>query len=155
MTFDLDIAVNEKKINTQSAEETIKEGKNFGSGLRSGDVVALTGDLGAGKTAFTQGICEALNVKKSVISPTFTIVNEYDGLYKVFHFDAYRIESQKEFISIGFEDYLLEEGICIIEWADKIKDLLPERTIWVKFYHDEINEDQRELRIKFPEVDIN
>ena len=155
MTFDLDIAVSEKKINTHSAEETIKEGKNFGSGLRSGDVVALTGELGAGKTAFTQGICEALNVKNPVISPTFTIVNEYDGLYKVFHFDAYRIEGQKEFISIGFEDYLLEEGICIIEWADKIKDLLPERTIWVKFYHDEINEDQRELRIKFPEVDIN
>ena len=155
MTFDSKIAISEKKINTDSAEETVKEGNIFGSGLRSGDVVALTGDLGAGKTVFTQGICEALNVKNPVISPTFTIVNEYDGLHKVFHFDAYRIESQKDFISIGFEDYLLEEGVCIIEWADKIIDLLPERTIWVEFYHDETEENRRELWIKFPEVEIN
>ncbi len=155
MTLESDITVSEKIINTQSVEETIEEGKIFGSGLRSGDVVALTGDLGAGKTVFTQGICEALNSKKSVISPTFTIVNEYDGLPKIFHFDAYRIDSQKDFISIGFEDYLLEEGICIIEWADKIKELLPERTIWVKFYLNETEENQRELRIKFPEVDTN
>ena len=155
MTLELDITVSEKIINTHSAEETIKEGKILGSGLRSGDVVALIGDLGAGKTVFTQGICAALSSNNSVISPTFTIVNEYDGLHKIFHFDAYRIESQKDFISIGFEDYLLEEGICIIEWADKIKELLPERTIWVKFYHNETEENQRELRIKFHEVDIN
>lgn len=155
MTLELDIAVSGKIINTQSAEETFKEGKIFGKGLGSGDVVALTGDLGAGKTVFAQGICEALGVKNSIISPTFTIVNEYEGLPKVFHFDAYRIDNQKDFISIGFEDYLLEEGICIIEWADKVKDLLPERTIWVKFNHDETEEDRRELQIKYPEIDIN
>ena len=155
MTLDLDMTVRDKIFNTKGAEETINAGKIFGRGLGSGDVVALTGELGAGKTVFAQGICEALGVKNSVISPTFTIVNEYDGLHKVFHFDAYRIESQKDFISIGFEDYLLEEGICIIEWADKIKDLLPERTIWVKFYHHETEEDRRELQIKYPELDIN
>lgn len=155
MTLESDAAVREKIINTQSADETHEEGKIFGSGLRSGDVVALTGDFGAGKTVFTQGICEGLNTKNTVISPTFTMVNEYDGLPKIFHFDAYRIESLKEFISIGFEDYLFREGVCIIEWADKVMDLLPERTIWIKFYQNENEENRRELRFRFPDVVIN
>jgi len=151
--LDLNMTVREKIINTQSAEETHSEGKLFGSGLKSGDVVALTGELGAGKTVFTQGICEGLSIESSVISPTFTILNEYDGSPKIYHFDAYRLENPKEFISIGFDDYLLEEGVCIIEWADKVMELLPERTIWINFVHSENKETQRELRIKFPEVD--
>ncbi len=152
MTFELDITIQEKIISSQGAEETHREGKIFGSGLKSGDVVALTGDLGAGKTVFTQGICEGLAIESSVISPTFTILNEYEGSPKIFHFDAFRLENPKEFISIGFEDYLLEEGVCIIEWADKVMDLLPERTIWINFFHSENEETRRELRIKFPEV---
>jgi tRNA threonylcarbamoyladenosine biosynthesis protein TsaE len=96
--------------------------------------VAAFGTLGSGKTRFIQGICGGLRVGAHVVSPTFTIVNEYDGeRVKVYHFDFYRVESLREITDIGFEDYLEGDGICLIEWAEKAQALLPPRRYEVRF----------------------
>lgn len=94
--------------------------------LKPGDVVALIGELGSGKTRFIKGICSGLGVTEHVSSPSFTIVNEYASKNgKIFHFDFYRIASISELKEIGFYDYVYNEGICVIEWADRVMDLLP------------------------------
>lgn len=107
--------------------ETVVLGEKFGNELCEGDFVAIYGDLGAGKTHFVQGICKALNVKEVVNSPTFTIVNEYHGKLDVYHIDLYRISSIKEILDIGFEDYLDSGGVCLVEWAEKLNGILPEK----------------------------
>ena len=142
-------------IRTLSPEETREEGKNLASILKSGDIVALRGGLGAGKTKFTQGICEGLKVSNPVISPTFTILNEYEGVLPVFHFDAYRLSGPNDLLAIGFEDYLLREGVCIIEWAETVKEVVPAGAIWVHIDQDEDMENMRELRIHLPEKVID
>lgn len=142
-------------IRTRSARETHEEGKNFASRLKSGDIVALTGELGAGKTIFAQGICVGLRVSNSVISPTFTILNEYKGMFPIFHFDAYRLSGPDDILAIGFEDYLLREGVCIIEWAEKVKKVIPVSAVWVHFYQDHTEENLRELKIHLPEKVID
>ncbi len=108
-----------------SPEDTEKIAYEIGQALKSGDVICLDGDLGAGKTAFAKGLAKGLGVVAHVTSPTFTIVNEYEGRYRVYHFDVYRIEDPEEMYEVGFEEYLDSEGICIIEWADNIKEILP------------------------------
>ena len=142
-------------IRTLSAEETHEEGKNLASLLNSGDVVALAGELGAGKTKFTQGICDGLKVSNSVISPTFTILNEYEGILPVFHFDAFRLSGPDDLLAIGFEDYLLREGICIIEWAETVKEVIPVSAIWVHIDQDQVRENMRDLSIHLPEKVID
>ena len=142
-------------IRTLSPEETHEEGKNLASILNSGDVVALTGELGAGKTKFIQGICDGLKVSNSVISPTFTILNEYEGKLPVFHFDAYRLSGADDLLATGFEDYLLREGVCIIEWAETVKEVVPAGAIWVHIIQDQDKENMRELRIHLPEKVID
>jgi tRNA threonylcarbamoyladenosine biosynthesis protein TsaE len=115
-----------KMIETYSAEETIVAGSTYASFLKTGDVLALFGELGTGKTRFIQGVCKGLGVREHVASPTFVIVNEYNtGRLKVYHFDFYRIKSLAEAREIGFEEYLDGNGVCLIEWADRVKDLLP------------------------------
>lgn len=94
--------------------------------LKPGDIVALYGDLGAGKTRFIKGVCQGLGVRDHVASPTFTIVNEYHaGALNVYHFDFYRVKSIAEILDIGFEEYINGDGICLIEWAEKSRQLLP------------------------------
>ncbi|MGJ8657323.1 MAG: tRNA (adenosine(37)-N6)-threonylcarbamoyltransferase complex ATPase subunit type 1 TsaE [Akkermansiaceae bacterium] len=104
-------------------------GKKMGKWLKSGDVVALIGDLGAGKTHLTQGIALSKGYKGEVTSPTFALVNEYlggeDGEVDVFHFDVYRLEDAEEMLEIGWEDYLDRDGVVVIEWADKFPELIP------------------------------
>jgi len=113
---------------THSEAETSRLGEELAARLGSGDVVACFGDLGSGKTRFIQGVCRGLGVREHVASPTFTIVNEYGGIRsRVFHFDFYRIRSAAEILDLGFEEYLASGGICLIEWAEKAGDLLPER----------------------------
>ncbi len=119
-------------LNTNNDAEMIAAGKEFGSGLRAGDVVALTGGLGAGKTHFSKGIVAGLGGVDEVTSPTFSLVQEYvSGRLPVYHFDFYRLESEAELIALGWDDYLDEEAVIIAEWADKFPQLLPPTTIWM------------------------
>jgi tRNA threonylcarbamoyladenosine biosynthesis protein TsaE len=111
---------------TYSEDETILAGIKFAKRLTSGSVVALFGDLGTGKTRFIKGICNGLGVQEHVASPTFTIVNEYTcNTVKIFHFDFYRIKSVIEIKEIGFDEYIYNDGVCVIEWADRVQELLP------------------------------
>lgn len=120
-----------KEFKTFSQEETIEIGKALGRLLNTGDIVCINGDLGTGKTVFTNGIAKSLGIKEHITSPTFTIVNEYSGRVPFYHFDVYRISDSEEMFEIGFEEYLYGEGIVVIEWADIIKDILPEEVVQV------------------------
>ncbi len=120
------------KIILKSQEETIELGKKIGSKLKSGAVVALDGDLAAGKTYLTKGIALGLDITEEVNSPTFTIISEYSGKYRLYHMDVYRLENSDDFLDIGGEDLLYGDGICVIEWSKKIKDILPKNTIFIE-----------------------
>ena len=110
---------------TNSPEETEELGERLGRTLSPGDVVAFTGDLGAGKTAFTRGIARGLGIGDRVTSPTFAIVNEYEGgRLPLFHFDMYRLTSSDELFDIGWEDYLARGGVCAVEWSENVADAL-------------------------------
>ena len=114
-------------IETRSPEETFETGLRMGERARAGQVYTLAGDLGVGKTVFTQGFAKGLGVEEHVNSPTFTIVQEYeDGRMPFYHFDVYRIGDIEEMDEIGFEEYVAGEGVCLIEWANLIEEILPE-----------------------------
>ena len=113
---------------TRSPEETYELGRKIGLQARTGQVYTLTGDLGVGKTVFTQGFAAGLGIKGPVSSPTFTILQVYDeGRLPFYHFDVYRISDPEEMYEIGFEEYIEGEGVCFIEWANLIEELLPEQ----------------------------
>lgn len=120
------------KFITNSRKETIALGKKIGRVLKEGDVVALQGTLGAGKTTITIGIAEALGVKEIVTSPTFCLINEYQGKLKLYHIDAYRLESADDFLDLGVSEMLYGEGVTVIEWSEKVLDALPPSTIFIK-----------------------
>jgi len=115
-------------ITTKSAEETIKLGRNLSKLLKPGDVLGLIGELGSGKTTLVRGIASGLGVKEKegVASPTFVLVKEYRGKIPVFHLDLYRLDSIKDIESLGVEEYLFDQGVCLIEWAEKMRMLLPD-----------------------------
>ncbi len=114
------------RIISKNEHETILAGEKFSQRLIKGNVVALFGDLGSGKTRFAKGISLGLGVKENVTSPTFTIVNEHlDGRVPLYHFDFYRLRSLTELDEIGFDEYLFGDGVCIIEWADMVREKLP------------------------------
>lgn len=108
-----------EKYFTKSPAETLGLGRKLGRGLKDGDVVALLGNLGAGKTVFAKGIAAGLDITDEITSPTFTLLKQYEGRLKLNHFDLYRIEDEDELANMGFYDYLGGEGVCVIEWADK------------------------------------
>ena len=116
-------------IETHSFEETVQFGMKLGKTLKSGDVICLSGDLGTGKTALTNGIAKALGINSYITSPTFTLVNEYEGEIPLYHFDVYRISDPEEMYDIGFEEYINGQGVTIIEWGEQINDMLPEQII--------------------------
>ncbi len=122
---------------TASPEETTALGHQLAAHLHPGDIVALYGDLGAGKTHLVKGICAACGIPEaSVTSPTFTIVNEYPGdRFPLYHFDAYRIERVEEFFELGYEEYFFGDGVCLIEWPERVEPLLPEETIRLRLEH--------------------
>ncbi len=111
-------------ITCKNYEETVDAGYKFGLTLKPGDVVCLTGDLGAGKTTFTKGIAKAVNSVYEPVSPTFNIVNEYPGDITIYHFDLYRLESENDLYSVDIDSYLFADGICVIEWPDIALGLL-------------------------------
>ena len=124
---------------TNSAESTVKLGENFAKFIEMGDVFAFIGELASGKTTFIKGILKGLDYKKSVTSPTFTLVNEYDAKYPVIHIDCYREEDLERWLKLGINDYLSDDNIVFIEWADKMNSLLPENTFYVNFSHKSSN----------------
>lgn len=133
---------------SDDVKDTILLAKTFASNLNKTDIIALNGELGAGKTVFVSGIAKYFNIEEQISSPTFTIVNEYclQNSGKIYHFDVYRIEDSTDFLdSIG--THYFEDGICIIEWAEIIKDILPKRTININITKDNSNENIRYFNI--------
>lgn len=117
-------------IETNSREETFELGKSLGEQAKQGEIYCLSGNLGTGKTVFTQGFARGLGITEPVSSPTFTIVSEYEeGRLPLYHFDVYRIEDIEEMEEIGYEDCFYGEGVCLVEWAELIKELLPENYV--------------------------
>jgi len=110
---------------TENEAATRRLGRDLAGGLRGGSVVALSGDLGTGKTALVRGMCEHLGCARQVTSPTFTIINEYDGEFPVFHCDLYRLQSIDEMLSIGLEDVFVPDHVVLIEWAERAREILP------------------------------
>jgi len=133
---------------SHSEEETEALGAALAVRLRPGDVVAYHGGLGAGKTAFTRGLAHGLGCTGRVSSPTFTIVNEYDGPLPLFHFDLYRLNSGEELLDIGWEDYLDRGGVCAVEWSERATSVLPAETITVTIRNCQENEDWRRITIE-------
>lgn len=132
---------------TNSAPETEALGRRLAERLRPGDVIAYTGDLGAGKTAFTRGLAVGLGIEERVTSPTFTIVNEYEGgRLPLFHFDMYRLGSSDELYDIGWEDYLSRGGVCAVEWSEIVDDALEGGVIRVDIRRGE-SDNQRMITI--------
>ena len=138
-----------KVFESHSEAETIELACDFAKNLVPGSIVALTGDLGAGKTAFVKGIARQFNSCEDVSSPTFTIVNQYDGDITIFHFDAYRLENADADSLDWLDDYLFSDGICVIEWAKNIQMVLPRGYISVTIEKDtKIGEDFRRIVIE-------
>lgn len=119
-------------IETYSAKETFDFGEKLALNAKSGDVFTLEGDLGCGKTVFSQGFAKGLDVKDNICSPTFTIIQEYySGRLPFYHFDVYRISDVEEMDEVGFDDYVYGDGVCLIEWANIIEEILPKNRIEV------------------------
>ena len=132
-----------------SPEETQEIGARLAESLRPGDVVALTGELGAGKTCFTQGLARGLGVAGRAVSPTFVLVNEYRGRMPVHHVDAYRTDSLTELLDLGLDELFAGDGVTIVEWADKLLPLLPARTIHVHI--EGLGDEPRLITIRGPD----
>jgi tRNA threonylcarbamoyladenosine biosynthesis protein TsaE len=135
------------EFHTKSSDETIALGKKIGTALKLGDILGFYGELGSGKTTMIKGIAIGLGVKEKdlVKSPSFVMILEYKGNYNVYHIDLYRIKDDEELSSIGFDDYLYGDGVCLIEWAEKAGNELPENTIKVEL--EVTNPDQRKVKI--------
>ena len=133
---------------THSAAETEALGERLAARLTGGEVIAYTGDLGAGKTAFTRGLARGLGITDRVTSPTFTIVNEYEGgRLPLFHFDMYRLSSSDELYDIGWEDYLARGGVCAVEWSEIVSDALEENELIRVDIKNECGNDDRTLTV--------
>lgn len=133
---------------SHSENDTIEFAKDFAEKLNKHSIIVLSGDLGSGKTKFTEGILKYFGLDDEISSPTFTIVNEYDAKdVKLFHFDLYRLEDIDEFYAIGGEEYL-QNGICIFEWGEMIESILPKGYIKITFSRDIENVDLRKLKIE-------
>jgi tRNA threonylcarbamoyladenosine biosynthesis protein TsaE len=140
-----------EKIITSSQKQTQSLGNKLARRLHRGSFVALSGPLGSGKTTLIKGICKGLGVKELVRSPYFIIMTQYPGKLPVFHFDLFRLKNPEELFSVGYEEYFFGNGICLVEWAEKAKKLLPKERIDV--FLKILSESEREIKIK--EVNLN
>ena len=120
-------------IETKTPQETFEVGKKIGENAKPGQIYTLTGDLGVGKTVFTQGVAAGLGITEPICSPTFTIIQEYEsGRLPLYHFDVYRVGDPEEMEYIGCDEYFFGEGVCLIEWAELIEEMIPENAVWIK-----------------------
>ncbi len=130
---------------SNSPEETIQFASQWGAKLPLGSVIVLQGNLGSGKTVFVKGVAKGLGVEEVVTSPTFVLVNEYQGRIPIYHLDLYRIESSDQADSVGYEEYFDSNGMTLIEWGERVKPFLPKKAIWLKF--EVLGEKKRRIRI--------
>ena len=135
-----------QQLHTASAEETIRLGQKIGYKVAPGDVITLHGSLGSGKTTIVKGIADSLDIADEITSPSYTLISEYDGRIPLYHMDLYRIDSIEEFELLGAEELLYGSGVSIIEWAEKIEQLLPDNCISITFYINAAAE--REIKIE-------
>ena len=136
-------------LTSHSTQQTRRIGECLGHLLQAGDVVCLEGDLGAGKTCLCQGIGRGLSVTSAITSPTFIIVNEYplpSRTHKLYHIDLYRVETSAETRALGLEEYLYGDDVCVVEWAERALDILPDRRLWIILLH--LDNSKRELRFQ-------
>ncbi|MEE9912551.1 MAG: tRNA (adenosine(37)-N6)-threonylcarbamoyltransferase complex ATPase subunit type 1 TsaE [Deltaproteobacteria bacterium] len=142
------------EIESESAEQTFALGRAIGEKAGEGDVFALSGELGAGKTCFTGGLARGIGVGEdyAITSPTFTLINEYPGRCRLYHFDVYRLNQIDELDDLGYDEYMSGKGVVTIEWAEKIANALPIGTISINFIY--IDENKRIIRISGPEKRI-
>jgi len=142
-------------IVSYSIEQTLNLGKQIGSFLKQGDIIALQGTLGAGKTTITKGIAKGLEITENITSPTFSLISEYAGRLPLFHMDVYRLDSAEDFIDLGIDEMLYGSGVCVIEWSEKIMTELPEDSIILKL---KINSDGSRVIIidnwPYGEIDV-
>ncbi|MCQ2610650.1 MAG: tRNA (adenosine(37)-N6)-threonylcarbamoyltransferase complex ATPase subunit type 1 TsaE [Treponema sp.] len=143
-------------LHSDSPEQTIDLGKKIGSLLCKGDVLAMQGTLAAGKTTITKGIALSLGIDETITSPTFCLISEYEGKMPLYHFDVYRLEGTEDFINLGCDDMIYGEGVCIIEWSEKIMEELPKNTIIIKLEPDQNDSGKRTITVSnWPYSDIN
>ena len=133
----------------KSSEDTIKFGEQISQKLETGDVISVYGDLGTGKTTLIKGICRGLGYKGIVSSPSFTLINEYNNSFKIYHFDFYRLKSPEEVYSLGVNEFFFGEGVCLIEWPDLAKIFLPEKAKNIFISYSEKNLKWRKIRVEF------
>ncbi len=135
-----------KTIITNSPDETIKLAERLGRKLVRGDIICLTGELGGGKTTFVKGLCKAFGIDpRAVLSPSFVLIKEYKGRLPLYHFDLYRIDKLFDFERLGYQEYFYGDGICIIEWAERIKKILPEEYLLIEFKI--LGENKRQIKL--------
>ncbi|MCX5854746.1 MAG: tRNA (adenosine(37)-N6)-threonylcarbamoyltransferase complex ATPase subunit type 1 TsaE [Deltaproteobacteria bacterium] len=132
---------------SRNSEDTFSIGRIIGESLNAGDIVALSGDLGTGKTYLTKGIARGLGVSEQyqITSPTYTLINEYPGRLTLYHFDLYRLDTFLDMINLGYEEYLFGKGVSVIEWAEKASDILPDETIFISLTY--LDENRRKMVI--------
>jgi len=129
----------ERTVVCKTAQDMEDLGRSIGEKCKAGSVISLRGSLGAGKTVFAKGVARSLGIEEAIVSPTFTLVQEYDGRLPMYHMDLYRITSEDDFQMIGGEDMLYSDGVCLIEWSEVIDALLPKNTLFVTII---VNDDQ-------------
>ena len=133
---------------SNSTEKTKQLGFSMGKEAKMGDVFCLSGDLGTGKTVFSKGFAKGLEVGDLVTSPTVTIINEYKGLLPLYHFDVYRISCLEEMDDTGYEEYFFGQGVCLVEWAEMVEELIPEDAVWITIEKDYTKgEDYRKITV--------
>ena len=128
-----------EEIVCKTEEDMVKLGNRFGELAKPGMIISLRGSLGAGKTVFARGVARSLGIEEAIVSPTFTLVQEYDGRLPMYHMDLYRITSSEDFEMIGGEDMLYSDGVCLIEWSEIINEMLPKDTVFINIT---VNPDQ-------------
>lgn len=131
-----------ERIETYDPKETEALGEKLGRAAKAGQIFCLSGDLGAGKTVFTKGFAKGLDIADHVTSPTFAIVNEYEGRLPLYHFDVYRISCVEEMEDTGYEEYFYGKGVCLVEWAELVKELIPGDAVWITIERDYTKADE-------------